>query len=414
MKHPTFSFSILLSLSLVAGLWQGVHAQQGGCALKDLIVHIDFGRGDDVKDFNTTTAAYYGRIQGGCPTDGHYTFTSYSANCFEGDWHVIEEDHTPGDRDGNMMLVNAYPGGGVFFNRRIKGLKGNATYELALWLVNVCRLHICCSNLSPIISVNLATPSGQKVASFRLGELVQRTEPQWRKSVSYFTMPDGETSVVLTMQDNAIGGCGNDFALDDITFRECTPLQPVVKSSPKQTAAPVVKKPAATPPKPVVKKEAIKQPPEKTSEIKTATVRTGKDTSVRVPPVAIQKTAIRVPAPQVIRTRSNPLIRQIETEPGELTVSLYDNGTIDGDTVSIYHNNELVVSKARLSQKPITLQLKVDATQPYHELIMVADNLGSIPPNTSVMIVTAGDKRYKVFISSSEQKNAKVVVALKE
>jgi hypothetical protein len=45
---------------------------------------------------------------------------------------------------------------------------------------------------------------------------------------------------------------------------------------------------------------------------------------------------------------------------------------------------------------------------------MVADNLGSIPPNTSLMIVTANDKRHKVFISSSEQKNAKVVIVMNE
>lgn len=44
--------------------------------------------------------------------------------------------------------------------------------------------------------------------------------------------------------------------------------------------------------------------------------------------------------------------------------------------------------------------------QPPHELVMVANNLGSIPPNTSLMIITANDKRYEVFISSSEQKNA--------
>jgi len=45
---------------------------------------------------------------------------------------------------------------------------------------------------------------------------------------------------------------------------------------------------------------------------------------------------------------------------------------------------------------------------------MVADNLGTIPPNTSVMIITTPSKRYEVFISSSEQKNAKVVFDLKK
>jgi hypothetical protein len=69
---------------------------------------------------------------------------------------------------------------------------------------------------------------------------------------------------------------------------------------------------------------------------------------------------------------------------------------------------------ARLSQKPLTVRIAVDNDHPHHELIMVAENLGSIPPNTSLMIITAGSKRYQVFISSTEQKNAKVIFDLKE
>jgi len=45
---------------------------------------------------------------------------------------------------------------------------------------------------------------------------------------------------------------------------------------------------------------------------------------------------------------------------------------------------------------------------------MVANNLGSIPPNTSLMVVTTTDKRYEVFISSSEKKNAKVLIDLED
>jgi hypothetical protein len=54
----------------------------------------------------------------------------------------------------------------------------------------------------------------------------------------------------------------------------------------------------------------------------------------------------------------------------------------------------------------------IDAMDPHHELVMVADNLGSIPPNTSLMVVTANNKRYEIFISSSEQKNAKIILDL--
>jgi hypothetical protein len=68
----------------------------------------------------------------------------------------------------------------------------------------------------------------------------------------------------------------------------------------------------------------------------------------------------------------------------------------------------------RLSQKPISVTIGVNESQPHHEIIMVAENLGSIPPNTSVMIITTATSRYQVLISSSEQKNAKVVFDLKK
>lgn len=428
MKRPTIIYRILLSLLVMVALLSLARAQQGGCVLKDIAVKIDFGSGDDVQFANASSLPNYEQIWGGCPTDGHYTFTSYTSDCFEGDWHTLGQDHTPGDKNGNMLLVNAYPGGGVFFNRVVGGLKGSKTYELSLWLINVCRLHICCSNLSPTISIMLTTPAGKKVAAFRLGELAQRTDPQWRKSVCYFTMPPGETAIVLSMQDNAIGGCGNDFALDDIVFRECVPIQPnVVKIIPKKAEPPVVKKSTATPApilkkELVVKKEPVKQP-EKQPEQPKLRQEQVKTTPKATPVVVSRKDTLKlsvprskptIPVPPVLRSRANPLIKQIETVAGEVTITLYDNGEIDGDTVSIYHNNALVVSKARLTQKPITFKVKVDPEKPYHELIMVADNLGSIPPNTSLMIVDANEARYKVFISSTEQKNAKVVLVMKE
>jgi len=128
----------------------------------------------------------------------------------------------------------------------------------------------------------------------------------------------------------------------------------------------------------------------------------------------VKAKSILPPPPLVLTTRENSLVKKIETEAGELKIELYDNGEIDGDTVSIYHNNTLIKSRAGLSQKPISFSIPINASQPHHELIMVANNLGSIPPNTSVMIITCGTNRYEVFISSTETKNAKVVIDLKK
>jgi type IV secretory pathway VirB9-like protein len=65
-----------------------------------------------------------------------------------------------------------------------------------------------------------------------------------------------------------------------------------------------------------------------------------------------------------------------------------------------------MVSGQRLSTEPISLN--VTMTEDDNELIMYAENLGSIPPNTALMIVTVGDKRYEVNISSTEQTNGAV------
>ena len=87
---------------------------------------------------------------------------------------------------------------------------------------------------------------------------------------------------------------------------------------------------------------------------------------------------------------------------------MYDNGEIDNDTVSIYLDGSLILSNKRLSNKPITYKLQLDESNPEHTLVMVAENLGTIPPNTSLMIIQDGDKRYQVSITSTEQKNAMV------
>jgi hypothetical protein len=135
---------------------------------------------------------------------------------------------------------------------------------------------------------------------------------------------------------------------------------------------------------------------------------------VDTPSVSKSVKKIFPPPPPVLRMRENALEKRIITGAGEIRIDLYDNGEIDGDTVSIYHNNVLLKSRARLTQNPITLRIAINAEQPHHELIMVAENLGSIPPNTSLMVVNVGNNRYEVRISSNEQKNAKVVFDLKE
>ncbi|MEI6945674.1 hypothetical protein V9K67_00625 [Paraflavisolibacter sp. H34] len=403
---------ILFSLLALSFLFP-VAAQSPACTLKPPQVTIHFGAGP-VQDLNTVVPPGYERVAKACPNDGYYSYTSFTRDCFHGHWHTLSEDHTPGDKAGNMMLVNARRGGpSLFLSTKIPGLKSNATYEFGLWLVNVCKINQKCPfPLLPNITIRLQTPAGKIVAQWGTGELPRQETPQWTPFRALFTMPAAETVLLLSLVDNNPGGCGNDFALDDITFRECIRQTPEPTPPPK---AVVKKQPAA--PRPVQKKEApvTRKPPTRPARHPQAQVPETAPSAIKESePVFSPPHPPLPPPPPVLSTRANPLVREIETEAGEILLDLYDNGEIDGDTVSIYHNNERVVAHAALSQKPVSLRITVNEAQPRHELIMVAENLGTIPPNTSLMIVRAGTKRYEVFISSTRQKNAKVVIHLKE
>ena len=112
--------------------------------------------------------------------------------------------------------------------------------------------------------------------------------------------------------------------------------------------------------------------------------------------------------PEVFKTRENSLIQTLTITSETVVVKLYDNGQIDNDTISVYLDNKLVLSKKKLTASALTINLKMDESNDEHELVMVAENLGEIPPNTSLMVVTAGEQRFEVRITSTEQKNAMV------
>lgn len=117
--------------------------------------------------------------------------------------------------------------------------------------------------------------------------------------------------------------------------------------------------------------------------------------------------------PNELTERKNNLIKTLYVDEGELLIELYDNGQIDNDSVSIYHNGNPAILHGKLSTQPLQVKINVSAVEPIHEFIMVADNLGTIPPNTALMVVTAGKKTYEVFLTSDLQRNAKIVFEYK-
>ena len=179
--------------------------------------------------------------------------------------------------------------------------------------------------------------------------------------------------------------------------------EPPVKKNSDKTNKPVIKNPVVVtkPPqnKPIVKTN----PPITKPKIDTTT-----KTKINTPPVTITNPTVVVQKPAVLKTRSNELMRTLTVTDTDVTVKLYDNGEIDDDTISVYLDNKLVLASKRLTAAPLIIKFKIDEENTDHELIMVAENLGRIPPNTSLMIVECGEQRFDVRITSTTQKNAVV------
>jgi len=111
------------------------------------------------------------------------------------------------------------------------------------------------------------------------------------------------------------------------------------------------------------------------------------------------------PGKITLTKEASSIFNEIKVDTGVIRLDFYDNAEIDGDTISVTVDNTNVVSHQRLGIKPISIDIKIDYLRLEHEVVMIAENEGAIPPNTALLMVTAGNKRYRLFLSSdSEQK----------
>lgn len=132
-------------------------------------------------------------------------------------------------------------------------------------------------------------------------------------------------------------------------------------------------------------------------------------TSNSTPPQkSIQNQPINLP--WVLVGRENKLVKKIITNNTKVSIDLFDNGTIDNDTVIVYDNKQLLVNKKRLSYKSIHLEFNFSENIREHEVIIVAHNMGSVPPNTALLLYKDGSTRQEYFITSTNKINAKLLI----
>ncbi|MBL0883990.1 MAG: hypothetical protein IBJ16_11715 [Chitinophagaceae bacterium] len=106
--------------------------------------------------------------------------------------------------------------------------------------------------------------------------------------------------------------------------------------------------------------------------------------------------------------REKSVLKVIDVNETSLQIELYDNGTIDHDTVSIYLNDQLLFKDIPLTQSAFRRTILLDSTIEVNEISMYAENLGTIPPNTAIMIINEGKKRHELILTSDLNRTATI------
>jgi len=176
---------------------------------------------------------------------------------------------------------------------------------------------------------------------------------------------------------------------------------PTSKPTPKPTAVATPKpKPTAVPTKP------SPAPNTAIAKMEKDSVKTLANINGSVNP---ESGAPKIIAPSTrFEKRTNTVLKTIEIQSESVVIDLYDNGEVDGDSISLFFNGKLVIARKKLTTQPIRLRIPQEELEAENELVMYAENLGVIPPNTALMVVTDGNKRYEVRITSDLQKSGTI------
>ena len=192
------------------------------CTIEPICTEVDFeenfGTGTGrVCDLNGATTTYV------CNTvsqveDGEYTITNTSTGLNTG-WHIDMEDHTEGDVDGRMFVVNADINPGEFYRRTIT-LNENTDYTFNAWITTVYDTDtgICGGTGNPSnVIFRIEDPGGALIEETNTGDIQNGPEPNWQEFAIAFNT-GSNTDIQLVLINNSVGGCGNDLAIDDITL----------------------------------------------------------------------------------------------------------------------------------------------------------------------------------------------------
>jgi hypothetical protein len=205
-------------------------------------------------------------------------------------------------------------------------------------------------------------------------------EDEWDNLIEGYTVGSNDSEVIDSV--TAIASANQN--------KKTEPIPADIKPERKQPEVIFVPVPAEMP----AKKEPVREEPKPVVKI-----------AAQIVPSTIE---------EKFTARKKVLTTEIPLTGDSIELRFYDNAEVDGDSISLFLNDKLIFNHIRLTGKAYVLTLAASQLAVTNELVMVAENLGSIPPNTSYMVATAGDKKYEAFLASTENSSALIRLVKKE
>jgi len=201
----------------------GVNGQICTGSYGDPSVIIDFGSGLGPGLPITNVPSNYQYTSQGCPGEGFYTISNASPFCFNNTWHVVPFDHTQTDQNGQFLIINASAGPSTIFLDTISGLCPNILFKTEAWILNILKPSGCNGNgVAPELTFSITDLQGNLLGQKTTTGLSEYNTFTWVRENFTFPAPASGT-VILKITSEAAAGCGNEFALDDISFTPCGP-----------------------------------------------------------------------------------------------------------------------------------------------------------------------------------------------
>ena len=184
------------------------------------------------------------------------------------------------------------------------------------------------------------------------------------------------------------------------------PATPAITKTPAPVKNPevVVSKPAPAKPEPAVVSKPV---PTKPVEVVVAKPEPPKVAAPVV--VAKKQDPVDPSAAKDAGKRKIENIQALYFKSDSLQLTLYDNGEVDGDTVSVIMNGVVIMPKVGLSTNAVKKTIYTQGAGDSIQLVMYAESLGSLPPNTGLLIVYDGNDRYEIRFSGDMQKSSAIV-----